>query len=224
MADNPFDRQVINIRERPLSTDINLGQTQLDLAAREFAMRTFLARSSDQGALGWLPNIPAPAGFIHDGYIVRPVSPVAMQVIVRAGLGWYPNATDVPSGIGSPISVGVDDPHSYKPLTLTADQVLNVPAADPTNPRIDIIEVTYDRRLENSSSRDVFSTTALAFIPGAVFKTLADLARREHGGHRIQGGYTIRRAGRTECVAWLYKDCRNLCCGIGNYNYRGKHS
>lgn len=167
MANGPNERVIINTRERPMSSDINQAQSQLDRSLR-FAMKHLFARGANTG----LPALGTPSnGFVGSGFWVRPASPAAMQVVVKAGVGYIDAPSDVPSSIGGVI--GLDDLESYKPLVLLTDQAINVPAADGANPRIDIVEVKVRRLATDSASRDVFNVATEAFDPTLLNKTLS---------------------------------------------------
>jgi hypothetical protein len=167
MADKPFDREVINVRERPLSSDVDLIGSYADQAIRETLRQIYSKRTSFSDPT----NVPSPSGFIGSAFAPRAAAVPAMTVTVKAGLGFIDNPADVPFTVGG-VS-GVNDLSPFKPLTLTADEVITVPAADPVNPRIDIIEVQYDRRLQDASSRDILNPITGIFAPGAVNKTLS---------------------------------------------------
>lgn len=114
----------------------------------------------------------AVSGFFGDAFKVVPQSPAGMFVRLRAGVGFFANNTDVPTNIGGVANLNDQDP--YKPLALQEIQTIAVPAADPTNPRIDIVEVTYDRRVQDPSSRDIFTASApFQFVAASVNKILA---------------------------------------------------
>ena len=167
MSGKAFDRVVINPRERPLSTDINTAQSQLDRTLRE-VLRTMLLCRATALSDG---NAAPISGFFGEGLKARPVAPVAMQVRVPAGLGFLNNPSGTLPSIGG-IS-GVDDLAVYAPLILNADATFNVAAAPSApNTRIDIIEVALNRRLTDTASRDVLNTVSGAFEPQSVQKTL----------------------------------------------------
>jgi hypothetical protein len=167
MSGAPYDRTIINLRERPISSDINVLQSQIDRAQR-FLLKQLFGRGLTTGA----PAVSTPSlGFIGSGFWVRPASPATMQVVVKAGLGYIDLPSDVPTAIGG--VTGLDDSESYKPLVLLADQTINVPAADGANPRIDIVEVKVRRQTTDSTSRDVFNVTTEAFDPALLAKTLS---------------------------------------------------
>jgi len=167
MADNPFDRTVINVRERPLSVDVNQAQSQLDRTLRFLVQEIFRPRASLSDER---PGSPV-TGFIGNGFAVREDSPAGLSVVVGAGIGFFDVASDAPSAIGG--VAGVDDLNRYKPMALLSDATIAVPAPDPTNPRIDIVEATINRRLENPTSRDVLNAVTGVFEPQTVNKTLA---------------------------------------------------
>ena len=179
MADKPFDREVINQRERPLSSDINTGWSYGDKALRyliDVAHRWQSVNSADPTGLTPL------SGFIGDSFRVLPQSPAAMEVRITDGLGFLvdaaQNATDIGSGL-TPGVLGVDDDQRMHPLPLSAEQTISVPAADPVNDRIDIVEVKLDRRLQDPTSRQVLDPSTGLFSALSVNKTLAfDLAGR----------------------------------------------
>lgn len=169
MANNPFDRTVINPRERPVSTDINAAQSQLDRTLRHVLETLFIPRASISDERP--ASLPI-SGFLGNGGKVREVSPVAMEVLLSTGVGFQADAGDVPTAIGGIPSV--DDLSRYKPLSFLSDvTITGIPNGDPTNPRIDIVEVDFNRRLTDPTSRDVLNTTTGVFDPITVNKTLA---------------------------------------------------
>jgi hypothetical protein len=159
MADNPFSREIWNVRERPLSTDLNYAQTFSDRSLRDF-IRALLA--------------PTPStvvtGFLNRSFKVIESGP-SMNVVIQPGLGFIDAAGDVPSTIGG--VTGLDDPASLKPLPLSAAQTIAIDAAHATLDRIDIIEVFYDRRAQDPTSRDILNPATGVFAPGLVNKVLA---------------------------------------------------
>jgi hypothetical protein len=168
MANNPWDQVILNVRERPLSTDMNQQWSQSARSLREMLKYLLGVRTAVAN-----PTLAAGEGFLGDSFRVGPESPASMNIVVRAGYGFQNNGADVPVAIGS--VTGLDDRSSYKPLVLNAAQTIAVPAADPTNPRIDIVEVAYDRYTTDSSSRDVLDTGTGQFVATLVNKTLAFL-------------------------------------------------
>lgn len=167
MADAPFDRTIIQFRERPVSVDINQAQSQIDRALRFVLQNLFEARASDLTDLG-----TAVSGFIGDSLRVRPSSGGGMNVDVTPGAGFLLDGVDVPSAIGG--VVGLDDLSPYKPSLLLATHTFPVPTA-PIAPdtRVDIVEVKVDRRTENPQVRNIFNSVTGDFDPTLVDKTLA---------------------------------------------------
>jgi len=139
MANNPFDRVIINSRERPVSSDINQAQSQIDRTLRFYLDQFFGSRASFTD-----PKAGTPInGFIGNGFRAEQDNPAGLTVVVPLGLGFKTDAADTPSAIGG--IPGVDDLSRYKPLLLLSDATIATPAPDPTNPRIDIIEVNINR-------------------------------------------------------------------------------
>lgn len=166
MGNNAWDQTIISVRERPLSSDINGGWSQENRTLRELLRNLLAKRASDAS------DALAPAtGFIADGFRVSAQGTPAMAVNVQAGYGFKDNIADVAVDIGG--ALNLNDLSAYKPMFLGQTQSLVVPSADPSNPRIDIIEVKYDRRATDNSSRDVLNTGTGAFDPTLVDKTLA---------------------------------------------------
>jgi len=166
MANNPFDRTLINVRERPASSDINQLQSNLDRTLRYMLQQQYLIRS------GLYPDAPATpiTGFIGEGLKARPKSPLALSVIAKAGVGFVYDPTTAAS-IGG--LAGVDDLASWKPIVLLADQefALTPPPSAP-NSRIDILEVAPNRALGGSTSRDVLNPTTGVFDSTTVDKNM----------------------------------------------------
>lgn len=188
MANSQFDREILNVRERPLSSDINLETSYIEMALREFAMRFFQGRSTTVGGTSVSgfpvdrPENPV-SSFFGDGFKVR-ANGVAGQVILSTGLGFQnkPSGT-VANGDAAIINaiggvLGLNDIHPFKPLILpdlgagVGATITGIPVGDPVNPRIDIVEVLCDRRRIDASSRDTFNTVTKVFDPSNVLKTL----------------------------------------------------
>jgi hypothetical protein len=167
MSDNPFDRTAINARERPVSSDINQAQSQWDRTVRYLLDQLLVPRVGIADERAGSPV----SGFIGDGFKVREDSPAGLSVVLAAGQGFQLDASDTPSNIGGVPEV--DDLSRYKPLPLLSDVAVNIPTPDPTNDRIDIVEVAFFRRLADPTSRDVLNTTTGVFDPTVVNKTLA---------------------------------------------------
>lgn len=196
MAGNPFDREVFNPRERPLSPDQNLLASYADLEMREVFANSFLKRVSlsDDGNA---PMITAgQAKFLGDGFRVKAASPAAMQVVVRSGLGWI-NSGSSDLSIGG--LSGMDDRSLYKPLSLTANEVIVVPAAPGVGlERTDIIEVAVDRRLADSTSREILNPGTGIFAAGPINKTLT---YNQNGRSSVNGSGSINYKTGTPAAA-----------------------
>ena len=170
MSDKAFDRTITNERERPLSSDQNQALSQQDRVLRDMLQELCAPRFSTGIDLATTPT----SGFIGDGFKVRAESPASMNVTVANGFGFLYNAGDVPAAIGG--VVGLDDRSSYKPVYLSANEVIAVDAAPGAgNNRIDIIEVNYYRRAENLLSRAVLNVGTGVFAPLNIYKTLSFL-------------------------------------------------
>lgn len=162
-----FSRQIINVRERPLSTDINELQSQLDATRRDLYRQTYASAQQ-----------PNPQGFVNTGLQVGVQSPLALGVQVAVGNGFQVNDGDIVTSINS--VTGLDDLSGYKPVVCSQSVAIPMDAAPPGGQeRWDLIEVSYlsggspDRRLFNSLSRDVFNTSLEAFQPTGVLKTFS---------------------------------------------------
>lgn len=163
----PFDYVISNLRERPLSSDLNNAQSQI-------ARSTMLALDSLLSPNLYYGGTPVTvtsstyriASFIGDGFMPTPGT--GMQVKLLPGLGlWCDN---IPAESISSIS-GLDDLGRYTPLVLPEEFALTVAAAHAVNPRIDSIQVKLDRALTDTQTRDVFS--GVSFAGAAVSKTLS---------------------------------------------------
>jgi hypothetical protein len=170
MSNSPFDREVINFLERPLSSDINMAESYLDQTLRELVDRLMLPRASNVDANS--ASVP-PSGFIGAGFFPAPASVLGMTVVLKPGLGFLVDTSTQTAAVGS--VVGLNDLARYKPALLTAEQSITVPAAPAgPNSRIDIIEVKLNSRtLTDSTSRDVFDVGSQAFVASSVNKTLS---------------------------------------------------
>jgi hypothetical protein len=167
MANNDFDRTILNPLEKPLADDLNQAQSQLDRTLRDYLSLLYSMRTTDGSAVRTLQS-----GFVADSFRAFPSSPAAMSVVVKSGMGYQDDASDTPSSIDG--VVGLDDISRYKPLPLLSDFTFTVPVAPSApNSRIDIIEVKADRRVENPLSRLVFNPTTEQFESATLDKTLA---------------------------------------------------
>lgn len=165
MANNAFDRTIINPRERPLSSDMNQLQSQLDRTGR-LIQRLAHSRRTAMDSL----TTNAARGFYGNSFIVTEAAPAGMSVYIASGLGFIFDGGDLVSSIGG--IVGLDDLDAYKPVYLPSSIEVAVPAADPGNPRIDIIQVRPYRRADNPLARDTFDPATELFAGGLVNKTL----------------------------------------------------
>lgn len=162
MSGLPFDRVILHALEKPLSSDINLAETELDRSLR-FVMR----------ALGG-PTVTD--YFVGNGFKVLARSPASMVLDVTTGLGFQLNLSDVPSAIDSgngPVP-GLNDTEPFKPIPLLTQPSFTVPAA-PTAPntRVDIIEVRANRQIIDPESRQILDTLTGVFAAGTRNKTLS---------------------------------------------------
>lgn len=166
MANNPFDRTIINPRERPLSSDINQAQSQMDRTMRRFFGRLFGTRASQASSLESVLT-----GFIGNSFRLS-ADGVSMFLTVRNGLGFFGDPAALNAALGG--IVGLDDLDGYKPMSLNDDITFAVPAA-PSGPnsRIDILEVRYNRAIGNPLSRDILDPGTGIFAPGLVNKSLS---------------------------------------------------
>lgn len=169
MANSAFDRQILNTRERPLSSDINTAQSQLDRALREVLLQYLRPRASATSELAGTPV----SLFLGDGFKVRASAVPDLSVTLSAGVGFQYLPGDAAASIGG-VS-GLDDLSSYKPLLLENPVVISgiSPGPGGANSRIDIVEVRMNRVAGNASSRDVLNIGSGVFVPSIVNKTLS---------------------------------------------------
>ena len=165
MANQVFDRVIINPRERPLSNDINQGTSQMDRTIRSLLETIYLGR---QDLVTDSPADPL-TGFFGAGFKVR-AGNLGRSVTVSPGSGFFFDAGDLVQGIDR--IVGVDDLSRWKPLTLIDSFTFQVPEI-PGLDRVDIVEVKINRRVGDPSDRDVLNPATGLFEPGLVNKTLA---------------------------------------------------
>jgi hypothetical protein len=140
------------------------------MALRETVAALFSKRTSDTNDRSSVMVAVNDAGFYESGFKVRPTSPATLQVTVDAGLGWFNDNLPISGFSGI---TGLDDPSRFKPLVLTTLETIVVPAADPVNPRIDIVEVRLNRLVGDPTSRDVLNPSTGIFAPASVNKTLS---------------------------------------------------
>jgi hypothetical protein len=170
VSNKPFDREVWNTREKPLSTDHNYLATFLDETLRDLvAIQLMGYRIGAAGGSDTFNHYST--GFIGSGFYARPTVGPSMNVTLDAGLGWKYDPIDLPFAVGG--IVGVDDRCRMKPLPLQAQVSLAVPGAPaPGQNRIDIIEVNAVRRLGDSATRGIFNAATRKFDPLSVKKGL----------------------------------------------------
>ncbi len=154
MTDQPYNRTVIYPLEKPLADDLNQEFSQADRSLRD----TFFALLRGR------------EGFLSTGFLVLESSPAALSVLLKAGLGWQDAPSDVPTGINSVL--GLNDLSRYKPIILSNDLTIAVPAPPGANGRIDLLEVRYNRQVDNPQSRNFLDPNTNAFSPSTVPKTL----------------------------------------------------
>lgn len=156
MANLPFDREVHNVRERPLSSDLNLLISQSDLMSRYF--------NREMSGV-------AQAGFIGDGFYMQGTGN-PREFTLYAGFGWLYDNSYIASNIGS--IVNLNDPSAYMPVILNANFTTTVAVNPPAGfERYDLVEVRQNRRLIDSTSRDILDPGTGIFAPNSVYKTLA---------------------------------------------------
>ena len=175
---NGNDRTIFNVLEKPVSSDWNQAQSQLDRQVREYLKRFYAA--SPWFSSGSDIGTPL-SGFVGDGFEVRPTSPASGSVVITAGIG-YQATSDSTAAIDG--VTGLDDLCTYKPLPLALPETVAIDLTPPGlgNERWDLIEVRFDRRRENSQPVNIFDPTGKVFIPAAppLPKTLAfDLGGRQ---------------------------------------------
>lgn len=172
MSNKPYDRELINQRERPLSSDLNIQRSYVDLSSLETLRRQLQYRAFVPAAVVEQSDasVDPPSGFLSDGFMVRPGA--GLSVALSAGLGFWNDATQG-IDIGSPAIIGVDDLAAIKPLVLSGVENIAVPANASGNPRIDLIEVKLNRTLGDSAARDVLNLVSRVFEPTPVLKTMS---------------------------------------------------
>jgi hypothetical protein len=185
MANNAFDRTILNPLEKALADDHDQAQAQSDRTIREVLKSLYAPRTSTL-----VDSSSFVSGFIGDGYKVRAAAAPDMTVTVSEGIGFYENPADVPANIGG--IIGLDDRCTYKPMVLATPYAFPVPVAPGIgHERWDIIEVKVDRRAENPLVREAFTTgPPPAFVPSLINKTLTF-------AHDGRAGYATAPAGST---------------------------
>lgn len=164
MPGKVFDRTVFNPLERPLSSDQNQFQSEI---YRTIKAVSWIDVAGRDGVGAPLPA--ARSTFVGSAFFPYSAA-TGMTVTLLGGWGWLYDPTATANNIGG-ISQ-INDADDVYPIYLSTTQTLAVPAADATNPRIDIIEVKLDRRFENPLTRDVFDPALEVFNPTLLNKTL----------------------------------------------------
>lgn len=168
---NAFDRWVINQRERPLSTDINLLQARAEQSLKAFIRSLFIPHSGAAGEAGSSDFYPL-SGFLGDAFFPTATG-TSRIVTLTPGLGMILGNSPV-SNFGS--VGGLDDLDPYYPVYAPRGIDVTIDAAPSVGQeRYDIIEVTQDRRLENPLSRDIFDNLLGVFVAGTPNKTFAQV-------------------------------------------------
>lgn len=168
MADNPFDITPIGFLEKPVSSDHNQNASQEQRTLRDLMKAMCGIRTANSS-----PASKAISGFIGDGFRIVPSSPAALSFQVTPGYGFIQSPADVPTNIGSPDILDLDDLSTFKPVVLLSPVTFNLVVPSAGNSRIDIVEVKVDRRLENLTARRKFDAVTEGFAAKSYFKTLA---------------------------------------------------
>lgn len=186
MADKPFDRTNIGVREKPLSGDVNGETSQVDRTLRDTLMSILAPRANSAS-----PARSPRTGFVADGLQVVPNGSPSMGIQVVNGLGFAADNTQTAGGIGGPDLENVNDLSTFIPLVLDAQTAFAVPAA-PSGPnvRVDIIEVRANRQLTDATLRLQLDATTKTFAPKTFNKTLSYLLDSSVGTNSGGGNST----------------------------------
>lgn len=166
MANKPFDREIINVRERPFSSDINLSETYSDLALRDVIKSIFSQRASFFDSTS---ELSAQACFWGSSLKVTPAEGFAMSVIVSKGIGFVRGDSDPEIDIGSVL--GLNDFSTLKPIPLSSNMLIGIDSVEPGFKQTSIIEVKADHFNTDLTSREVFD--GVGFSPSIVRKTFS---------------------------------------------------
>ena len=154
MTDQPYNRTVIYPLEKPLADDLNQQFSQADRTVRDTMFSLLRGQQ----------------GFLFGSLEILESAPAALSVLLKAGIGYQDAPADVPTGITS--VVGLNDLSRYKPIVLQNDLTVAVPAPPGAQSRIDLIEVRYERQVDNPQSRNFLDPNTNSFNPATVSKTL----------------------------------------------------
>lgn len=193
MANSPFDLEIINALERPLSSDINLVSSYSALQLREFVKQFFSTRTSESNDVSLIQPPSGTAAFFGSCFRVRGQG-VSMQVTLDPGLGFWNNGLSETALFS--IS-GLNDASFLKPMVLnSAMTITGISNGDAANPRIDIVEVKMTRAEIDTATRDVLVPATGVFNPSSVFKTL---------DYSFDGSSQVISSGGTGTSAVVYK-------------------
>ena len=162
----PFDRELYNTLERALSPDNNVAASYADLALREVLKGLFNKRMNTTLAIAQSP--PAP-GFLGEGFQVRGTGPASYAIQITPGIGFFGD-TATASAIGG--ITGVDDLSAWKPLVLSAPEIIALAPNATAFTRLDLIEVRTSRALADNTARQVLTPGTGIFAAANVDKTL----------------------------------------------------
>jgi hypothetical protein len=175
MPSKPSDQEVINTREKLISSDFNAISSQEGRILREL-LQHFTAPVYPQSG-GWPEGYPTYLRCPGDGLRVYPsIHGTPLAVSVHPGVGFY----YWPSTDANNVSIGgvsgLDDRSPYRLLYLSDYQTLVVPSTSFVGRRVDIIEARYRNDLTDLASRDVATLapdgSLIGFTPQLVAKTL----------------------------------------------------
>jgi hypothetical protein len=164
-----FNQPIFNSREKPMTDLLNRGVGSSSTREVLRTLARFRAANYTTGA-GSNSALGAASSYGCYGDSFLPYLADTFKVGVTAGIGYYNDPTTVTNavdGVG-----GLVDSSSYKPIVLDANVEFSVPTADPTNPRIDIIEMRVSRLRTDLAGRAVLDTLTGEFLPESLATTL----------------------------------------------------
>lgn len=168
MPNNPYDYTIANALEKPLADDIDALQSEISRTMRDMILYTSGTRLQTGALSSFAPtNV---VGFLGDSFRISSGG-TDMNLVLFPGYGFQYDGAALNTNIGG--IVGLNDLSVLKPLVLTDFGLVTAPASDPSNPRIDIIEVRYNRLSTDATSRYVLNTSTNKFEPDSVNKTLS---------------------------------------------------